>query len=167
MLYFTKGMTVAEVKIRYKELAMKNHPDLGGSTATMQEINNQYEIALKLLDGEVTNGSDGKEHKYYWNEETEQELMLKIDKLLSLQMNDVDIFLVGSWIWISGDTKQYKKELKEIGCMWHTKRLSWYFATAKSRRSSSYRRKSGSGIHDLAKTYGAEKLNKKMAISTN
>jgi curved DNA-binding protein CbpA len=165
MKYFKDCLTVAEVKKLYKELAMKNHPDLGGDTATMQEINRQYEITLKSLDGEVTTDSEGKEHKYYWNEETEQELMVKINELLTLQMVNVDVFLVGSWLWINGETKQYKEQLKAIGCLWHTKRQSWYFATEGSRILSRYRKNSGKGINDLAQTYGADKLNNRRNTS--
>jgi DnaJ-class molecular chaperone len=40
--YFSKCSTVEEVKSLYRTLAKQHHPDLGGDTATMQEINSQY-----------------------------------------------------------------------------------------------------------------------------
>ena len=42
--HFTNISSIQELKKRYKELALKFHPDReGGDTATMQEINNEYQ----------------------------------------------------------------------------------------------------------------------------
>ena len=45
--YFYNCHTLEEVKRKYKELAMLHHPDRGGNTATMQEINLEYEEIQK------------------------------------------------------------------------------------------------------------------------
>lgn len=157
MNYFNDCNTVADAKKLYKELAMKHHPDLGGDTATMQEINRQYEQMLKHLDGETTTDSEGNPHTYRYNHETESKLMVVIDELLSLQMSNVDLYLVGLWLWIDGETKPYKDSLKELNCKYHGKRQCWYFATTPSR----YRKSSGKGIDDIAETYGATKIKTK------
>ena len=156
MNYFIDCSSVEEIKKLYKDLARKHHPDLGGSTAVMQEINNQYEKALKGCDGQTTVGDDGKTHTYKWDEQLEKDLAKKIFDLLSLDMNEVDIYLVGLWVWISGDTKPYRSQLKELNCRWHSKRGCWYFAGVKSRYSTN----SGKGFDDLATKYGATKLRK-------
>ena len=36
-----------ELKTKYKELSMKHHPDVGGKTEDMQDINNAYEVLQK------------------------------------------------------------------------------------------------------------------------
>lgn len=41
--------TYAALKERYHALAKKHHPDYGGKSDTMQEINAQYKAALELL----------------------------------------------------------------------------------------------------------------------
>ena len=46
MNWFEKG-NENEIKNEYRRLAKLHHPDLGGDTATMQEINLQYESALR------------------------------------------------------------------------------------------------------------------------
>ena len=48
MKYFIKKMTLDEVKAAYRAAAMRLHPDRGGSTAAMQELNNEFEIAFAI-----------------------------------------------------------------------------------------------------------------------
>lgn len=51
MKYFTEVHTLDELKKEFRRLAMLNHPDVGGDTATMQEINAEYDRlfpAMKL-----------------------------------------------------------------------------------------------------------------------
>ena len=49
--YFEGCNTYAEVEARYRELARENHPDLGGDTATMAEINRQHSMARAYFQG--------------------------------------------------------------------------------------------------------------------
>ena len=46
--FFTDCRSLEEVKRKYKELAMKFHPDKGGSTEIMQQINSEYKNVLKI-----------------------------------------------------------------------------------------------------------------------
>ena len=43
------------------------------------------------------------------------ELMNKISQLISLKMDGVDIWLIGKWIWVEGNTKSYKDALGKNG----------------------------------------------------
>jgi hypothetical protein len=49
MKYFSKAKSIEEAKILYKKLALENHPDKGGETETMQEINAEFELAFSFL----------------------------------------------------------------------------------------------------------------------
>jgi len=49
MKYFKNVRTVEELKKVYKKLARENHPDMGGDTAIMQAINNEFEMLLATL----------------------------------------------------------------------------------------------------------------------
>ena len=40
--FFKQCRTLDEAKREFKRLALLHHPDRGGDTATMQEINRQY-----------------------------------------------------------------------------------------------------------------------------
>lgn len=46
--YFESCTDAASIKRKYIELAKKHHPDKGGDTRTMQEINSQYQTKLKF-----------------------------------------------------------------------------------------------------------------------
>jgi len=149
-MYFSNLKTVEQIKKQYRELAMKYHPDRnGGDLEQMKQINIEYKIALKNIDGQVSTDNSGKEHKYYYNEQTEQDLMDKINQLLSLNMVDVDVAMIGSWLWIQGNTKPYKEQLKKLDCKYHGKRKCWYWHGGKARKAYSK-----SGLSELAKKYG-------------
>lgn len=49
MKYFSGVNSLEALKAAYKRLALENHPDRGGDTATMQEINAEYDAAFARL----------------------------------------------------------------------------------------------------------------------
>jgi hypothetical protein len=121
--FFRACFTVANIKNKYRELARRFHPDLGGCQDTMKAINNQYHEALKgKHKTETTDKETGKTHTYYYNEKVEQAIIEKLRELLGLQLPEVTIELVGTWIWIHGNTKPFRKQLGKDGakCKWHS-----------------------------------------------
>ena len=150
MTMFEGLKTIAEIKAQYRKLAFQHHPDLGGDLEAMKAINNAYEKALKALDGQESVGTDGKAHVYRWDEETERKIMETIDALIRLKMDDVEITIIGNWIWITGATKPYKESLKEIKCSWHSQRGCWYWKPYEGRYWGSGK----SSLEELARTYG-------------
>jgi hypothetical protein len=66
MKYFkiNSDTTLDDLKSQYRKLAKKNHPDAGGSSAIMQEINIEYKEALQLLKkNEGKKGNSGEVNK--------------------------------------------------------------------------------------------------------
>jgi len=153
MNWFSGCNTPEAIKIKYRKLAMQYHPDRGGDNATMPEINAQYQEALRCCDGQ-TSKDNGKEYTYHYQAEVEQAIMDKIAELLSFNMSDVDVALIGVWIWITGNTKPVKDSLKSAGCKWHSKRKCWYWQNGKKRRSYSK-----ASLGQIAEKYGYTKFN--------
>ncbi len=54
MKWFNNPETLEALKKQYHRLAMKHHPDVGGNTEDMKEINNEYEALFSRLKDIVT-----------------------------------------------------------------------------------------------------------------
>ena len=66
-----------------------------------------------------------KQEKKLEGEELEKALAEKIEEFKKL--DGVTAELVGSWIWLAGETKKHAPELKKMGCKWAPKKLKWSF----------------------------------------
>ena len=154
MNYFHDCTTPGEVKTLYRRLAMRMHPDRGGDTATFQSMQVEYLSTLERLDGSTEKGSDGREHTYYYRHATESELMDKINELIGLDMEEVRITLIGTWIWVTGNTKPYAKLLgrKGVGLYFHSKREAWCWHMPTKRKTRYNPRAS---LQDLEESYGS------------
>lgn len=153
MRYFAHLHTVEEIKKEFRRLAMENHPDRGGDTATMQEIIEQYHAALKGCDKQTSKDADNRPHTYNYSQPLEQEIVNKIDELIraGVASANVEIWLIGTWVWIVGDTKPIKETLKKSGCTYHGKRQCWYWQND----GHAHRFSRKASMSDLAQKYGA------------
>ena len=120
--WFNECVTEATIKEHYRELAKQHHPDLGGDTATMQDINAAYEIALKM----AYRGQGMDEGKAQWRWTMDEEAAAKVAELLKIKA-EIKIELCGLWLWITGETRAAKDELKALGCRWAPKKGAWYW----------------------------------------
>lgn len=66
-----------------------------------------------------------KQEKKLEGEELEKALAEKIEEFKKL--DGITAELVGSWIWLAGETKKHAPELKKMGCKWAPKKLKWSF----------------------------------------
>ena len=153
MNYFQGCINVAQVKTLFRELALRWHPDRGGDLRTMQTINAQYHEALKSLHKSESFDGSGEKRTYYYNEATENEIMTVVSALLSLRMPNVDIQIIGLYVWVTGDTRANKDSIKTVkGMRYHSERQCWFFKPA---ALNNYKpRFSGKSLDDLADTYG-------------
>jgi hypothetical protein len=156
MIYFTQCSTVEEAKALYRQLAKIHHPDRGGSLDFMKDINSEYTDLLKKFDGQETIGTDAKTHVYRYNEAIEAEIMEIIQKLLAFVPDEVEVTLIGRWIWVTGETKPIKDKLKELKCRWHRDRSCWFWRSANDRGYGK-----GGDLEELASKYGAVNFSEK------
>ena len=127
--YFINCKNLDDLKKAYKAAAMKNHPDMGGDTATMQAINAEYSARFEVL--KRSQNEQAAEDTFCRAQATTEsagDFIAIIAALLKL--DGLEIELCGRWLWIGGNTKEHKEALKAAGCRWSsTKKLwSWHFA---------------------------------------
>ena len=121
MKYFTGCKTLDEIRALYKKLALQHHPDRGGDTATMQEINKEYAYAsAHAIKGE--NFSQDKADKEQKFSEEYLEIIQKI-----IHLPGIVIELCGHWIWVTGNTYPVKKQLHEAGLQFASKKKAWFY----------------------------------------
>lgn len=132
MKWFTNINTIEELRNHYKKLLIKYHPDNNPATDTttiMQEINSEYDLLLK----QFTNNQNTSSKTYKYS--TETELKKVLNELIKLQA-DIVIELVGSWIWVSGNTYPVKDRLRELNLKWASKKQMWYWGISEHRCTS-------------------------------
>ena len=116
---FKEVTGINEAKKIYKTMAKKLHPDVGGSEEEFKLLNNIY--------------NDFIEHKIYFSNESK--IDLELEKIISqiLHFENITIELIGSWIWLSGDTKSIKDILKDLNFKWAFKKKMWYYGEMKGK----------------------------------
>ncbi|MFA7157530.1 MAG: DnaJ domain-containing protein [Bacilli bacterium] len=152
--YFSDCQTIEEIKKRYRKLAQQFHPDHNRETDTnsiMAEINSQYE-KFRFQKFTATNHETKKTYEQTFDPfDGYREL---IDKLINLQ--GITIELCGSWLWITGETKQHKETLKELNFSFSGKKIAWYW------KPGTYRKKSKKelNLEEIRNLYGSNTVNK-------
>jgi hypothetical protein len=140
---------INEAKKIYKTLAKKLHPDMEGGS----------EEAFKILNAVYT---DLIEHKIYFSNDFKIDIELEKVISLILHFENITIELVGSWVWVSGDTKEIKEKLKELGFKWASKKKMWFYGEMKGRNPQE------KSMEEIKSKYGSETLksNEKKQIAS-
>ena len=157
MMYFTNIKCIEDLKEAYISLVKLHHPDKGGDLEIMKAINVEYDkLFAKYKD--IKRSLKENEEVYTSKNETKEapEQFRTILETL-LKLDGVTVELVGSWIWITGDTKVHKDILKSLGCRYSPKKLawSWHF-----KDDWSFSRKGNNSLDDIRATYGSVEFTK-------
>lgn len=142
-MFFKEINTLEELKKEYKKLVWKHHPDLGGNTETMQQINAEYDKKSKQIERGIT-------------ENITEEIPEKYRDIINglVNFDGIDIEICGSWVWLGGNTKIYKDKIKELGFNWARKKGMWYWRTDENKIFNRKPMK----IEEIRKKHGSEKL---------
>jgi hypothetical protein len=138
MEFFKSVKNLEELKLEYKRLCKIHHPDLGGDTATMQLINAEYAKMLISIDlGKST-------------VEVESAIMDIIQA--TVVYNGLIVELCGNWVWFTGATRQWKDQLKALGCFFSSKKAAWYWRPAEYKHKG----KSMQSLDQVRQKYGSK-----------
>ena len=119
MKYFNSS---EDLKKQYYSWCKKLHPDHGGDPEEFKKMVEEYQEAQ--LHG-------FKQEAQAQETELTAELERALKKIVTLEGLEID--LVGSWLWVSGETFSFKDILKEAGFKWASKRKKWYFSEEKAK----------------------------------
>lgn len=116
MKYLNNITTIQELKKIYRSLAMELHPDRGGNEENFKVLVNEYEIMLSKLQAASKQTQE--------ENELDEEYKNIIDKLINFEGLTIEV--IGTWIWISGNTFKAKDTIKDLGFKWAAKKKMWY-----------------------------------------
>lgn len=139
--YFKDITTLEELRKQYKELLKIHHPDNGGDVGTMQEINAEYDSLFKTLkrqheESESRNAAgNGNSDNAKYDFEADEKLREVLSHIICFAGINIDI--VGTWLWVDGNTYPYKNELKALGFRWSRQRKKWHWHGGDYRRFGS------------------------------
>lgn len=124
----TETITIEAIKRQYHKLALQHHPDRGGDLKTMQEINAEFDELRKRYYNvhEGKNGTTYTDESQTTTTDVDDRFIEIIDKLM--KMDDVGIEICGSFVWLSGNTFDYRDDIKALGAKWAKKKRMWFIA---------------------------------------
>lgn len=123
--YFTPTpKTLEELKKQYRKLVFMHHPDKNGDAEKMKAVNNEYDKLFKILK-DVHQTKDG---ETYTAKQTSAETADQFKDLINelMKMDDIEIEIIGCFVWVTGNTRAYKDKLKELKFQWHSKKTAWF-----------------------------------------
>jgi len=122
--------TAGELKAAYRRASLKYHPDRNENGLEMMKLIN---LAYSFLKDHT--GKWSKAKHYNPNEAGLDEVLSGLfDKIKTFV--DIRAEICGAWMWVSGNTKTYKEELKDLGFKWSKNKVAWYWHPAGYRKRS-------------------------------
>jgi len=129
----------AQTKSAYRIACKKYHPDINPAGEDMMKIINQAYDALKDYQGKIK------------EQQTDYGDLLNDALNAVINLSGLMVEICGSWIWITGDTRQHKSNLKEAGFKWASKKIAWYFRPEEFRSRS----RGKTSLSEIRDTYGS------------
>jgi curved DNA-binding protein CbpA len=153
MKWFNNPQTLEDLKKQYKKLVFAHHPDKGGRTEDMQEINAEYDKLFARLKNVHKSASGETYTAKEETTETPEQFKEIIEKLIHL--DGIEIEICGSWLWITGNTYENRETLKSLSFKYSKNKNAWYWHEAGYRKLS---RKSFS-LEEIRDLWGSERVN--------
>lgn len=139
MKFFKNVTTIEMLKKEYRKLCKQHHPDKGGDHKQFVSMRDEYEKLFEQLK------TDKEVHGAY------------ADIIDGLMKYDLDIEIIGTWVWVSGDTKPVKDQLKELGFKYSGNKKSWYWYEGEFKKRS----KRKFSMEEIREMHGSQSVKSK------
>lgn len=124
--FFSNIQTLEDLKKVYRKLALKLHPDNNnGNDTDFKSMQNEYDKLYQSL-YHTKDKKDTKQNASYEDIRKESDLFKDIISAL-MKFDDITIDIVGSWLWVYGNTYACKDIIKGLGFKWASKKQKWYY----------------------------------------
>lgn len=149
MRYFTNCKTAEELRKEFHRLAKELHPDNGGNAEDFKAMKAEFEKAWETV-GNTYKNAEGETYQKKEQTMTAPEFESIIEKLI--HWTDCKIEIIGSWLWISGNTYSHRSELKEMHFGFSKNKKAWYFHEGDFRKRS----KKSFSMDDIRGMFGSD-----------
>lgn len=149
MKWFKNVHTLDELRKMYKKLAFQHHPDKGGNVEDMKAINNEYEKLSKKL---INSNDSFSEERKTAERQYSADIQAKLNEILNIE--NINIELVGYWLWITGNTYPVREKIKKAGFKFSKQKTAWFWYIG------DYHKKNGKvfDLDTIREMFGTEKI---------
>lgn len=155
MKWFKNIKTKQDLRKRYRELCKQYHPDVNPHTdgSEMKEINSEYDELIKVMPSGKTPESKADNPQESNPDNATDIYRVIIEKIISIP--DIKIEIIGSWLWVSGNTYEYREIFKSFGMRYSKGKKAWYY----SNENTGYHRGYHKNLDEIRNKYGSEVFN--------
>lgn len=148
--YFTDCKTIEQLKKAFYKIAKELHPDNGGNAEEFKAMQNEYNAVFNRVKN-IHATADGDTYEKETAETPEQFADI-INKIIHFE--GVTIEIIGSWIWTTGNTYEYKDVLKELHFMWSKSKKAWYY----NGETDGRKRRGHYSLNKIREKYGSQEV---------
>ncbi|HHT96651.1 MAG TPA: molecular chaperone DnaJ [Clostridiales bacterium] len=150
--YFASCETLEELKREYKKLLFIHHPDnKNGDEEITKAINGEYDFLFPRLKNTFKNAKGEQ-----YTKQNDESINLYKDIINSIiHLHNINIELIGSWLWVTGSTKEHKELFKQLKFKWSPKKSAWYHNGNVPYRKKSRKNYDMNGLRNL---FGSEEV---------
>ena len=148
-----EGNQLDALKVAYRAKAKQWHPDMNpGNEAEATEVMKTVNAAYDLLQDCISDWFNFPNAEYDSSPSLDEQLFELLKKIRHLPRLNFEV--CGSWLWVTGETKEAKDTLAEHGLKFAPQKKSWYW------RPAGYRRKGGKpwDMNAIRSRYGSQDI---------
>lgn len=144
------------IKGAYRKASLKYHPDHNPAGTEMMKLINEAKEVLSSSKLPITVNENGSSSYDYG-----AEINNALNKIIII--TDLNIEVCGSWVWISGETKEHKDTLKDACFKYSGKKKMWYFRPQSEKKR--WRGGKEYSMSDIRNKYNSDKVKTKKVFS--
>ena len=152
MNYFNDCKTLEEAKTIYHRLALKLHPDQGGSAEDFKTLKNEYDAFLIGTWNTAFNAYAKSKSKGYTPKADVSAFEAILKEAVNLANDMYLVQIIGYWIYVFNGY-QIKDDLKALGFWYSGGHKAWVYSGMKKLNHSTRM-----GLDKIKNTYGCETI---------